>query len=375
MRICLLGDAWSIHTKRWARFFVDRGHEVHIISKGDFDDSPMPSVDLHIIEKANEKQGMISEIRNYRHLSSQVRNVIGEIRPDVINAHYISVYGVLAASSGFHPYVATVWGSDVLKDIKKSFQVRISIKRALDRADKITFAADHLRDHLINNLGVPRSKMVKIPWGVDLSIFHRGYDEDVRNMREHLDIDPNYHVVLSNRSMHPIYNVEGIVDSVPNVLSSRDDVTFVFIQGAGEDEYTAQIRSKIVKMGVEDNVRIIPRMLSPREMAILENMSDASISIPNSDQFGLTILEAMACGPVPIVSGLPSYDQYLEDGKNALFVDHSDPQSIAEAVLRAISDDEMRDRFFDMNLEIVKENENWKSNAIRMESLFYELIS
>jgi len=375
MKICLMANAWSIHTKRWSRFFLDKGHEVHIISKGGFNGDPVDGVELHIVDKITDKPGIISEIRNLKHLTSQVKRLIREVHPDIINAHYISVYGVVAASTGFHPYVATVWGSDVLQDIKKSPQVRISVKRALAKADRITLAADHLEAHLINNLGVPPPQIVKIPWGVDLSIFHQGYVDEVERMRSKLDIDPSSKVVLSNRSHHPIYNIENIVRSIPLVLDSFKDVKFVLLQGAGENEYTAKIRDQIKSMGIEANVRIVTEMLSPRDMAIADNMADAFISIPSSDQFGLTILEAMACGPVPIVSNLPGYGQYLVDGKNALFVDQTDPRDVADGVVNALSDEQMKKDFFERNLPIVTEKENWEKNATRMESLFLDLIS
>jgi glycosyltransferase involved in cell wall biosynthesis len=375
LRICLLSNAWSIHTRRWATFFRKRGHEVHIISKGGFHGESIEGVKLHLIKKFTERPGIISEFLNYVYLYFQVRKIIRIINPDIINAHYVSIYGVLASAVGFHPCVATVWGSDVLQDIDRSFLIRLSVLRSFSKVDRITVAVDGLQEHLTDNLGVDRKKVEKIPWGVDLSVFHKGYEGDVKEVYSDLGIDSDSHIILSSRSAHRIYNIESIVKSIPLVLESRDDVVFIFLQGFGESEYMLQIESLIQEIDVQDNVRLICREVSPHEMAILNNASDAFISIPKSDQFGLTILEGMACGSVPIVSRLSNYSQYLEDGKNAIFVSPEEPSEISDAVLMSISNLDMRERFINKNLSIVIEKENWEKNALKMEELFDRLVS
>ncbi|NYT15998.1 MAG: glycosyltransferase family 4 protein [Methanomassiliicoccales archaeon] len=375
MRICLLSNAWSIHTKRWAIFFQKRGHEVHIVSKGGFNGDSIEGVELHVIKKFTERPGIISEFLNYRHLSSQVRKIIGEIDPDIVNAHYVSIYGVLASAVGFHPYVATVWGSDVLQDINRSYLIRLSVRRALSNADRITIATHDLQKHLIQNLMVQKEKIEIVPWGVDLSIFHKGYESEVKRLFSELDINPDSHIILSSRSAHPLYNIENIVEAIPLVLKSRDDVVFILLKGSGEPEYMQQIESLIRENEVQDNVRLIRREVSPHEMAVLNNAADAFISIPQSDQFGLTILEGMACGSVPIVSPLPFYSQYLEDGRNAIFVTPEKPEEISDAILLSISNQDMRERFNNQNISIVGEKEDWNENALKMEDLFKRLVS
>jgi len=32
LKICYIGDAQSIHLQRWARWFAERGYEVHLIT-------------------------------------------------------------------------------------------------------------------------------------------------------------------------------------------------------------------------------------------------------------------------------------------------------------------------------------------------------
>jgi glycosyltransferase involved in cell wall biosynthesis len=373
MRICILGDAWSIHIKKWARFFIERGHEVHIISKGDSDET-LEGLDIHIIKKKNHGSGIISEMQNYISLSNQTKSIVKRIEPDLINAHYASVYGAIASSIRFHPYVVTVWGSDVFQDVKKSIQVRYSVRRALKKADRITIATDYLEQYLVKDLGISRDTIMKIKWGIDLSIFHKGYEMEVEKMREHLKIPSKSQVILSNRSMSPIYNIRTIIESIPKVLNEIDDAVFILIKGFGDDEYLTQMENLVKESRFGDRVRILTRQLSQYEMAIFNNMSDAFISIPNSDQFCLTILEGMVCGSIPIVSQLKSYTQYLKNDSNAIFVDQSDSDKLAKGIIKALGDINLMENSIEKNIKIVEENENWNINARKMEMLFKELI-
>jgi len=41
------------------------------------------------------------------------RKLLRKIKPNLLHAHYASGYGTLGRFCGFHPYVLSVWGSDV----------------------------------------------------------------------------------------------------------------------------------------------------------------------------------------------------------------------------------------------------------------------
>lgn len=120
MKICYFADAQSIHTERWVKWFVKRGHEVHLIS---FKKAKIENVNFHYI-------GPLKSVPYFSILCSPIlfllflkfrtiRKLIKEIDPDIVHGHYLTEHGFLAAASGFKPLVVSAWGSDVLINMKK----------------------------------------------------------------------------------------------------------------------------------------------------------------------------------------------------------------------------------------------------------------
>jgi len=47
MRLCYLANAQSVHTHRWIRYFVENGHEVHVIS---FENARIKGTTVHVLK-------------------------------------------------------------------------------------------------------------------------------------------------------------------------------------------------------------------------------------------------------------------------------------------------------------------------------------
>jgi len=372
MKICYLANASSIHTQRWVKYFADKGHEVHLISPRPFD-GDIENVKLHLLKRYSQIR-ILSFMANLPFEIFQVRKIIKKIKPDIVHAHYIATYGFHAALTKFHPLVLSVWGSDVLVAPKKSYFVKMMVKYALKKADIVTATAKFMKGYLVKEFKISEEKIIRIPWGIDLKIFHRGYEKEVKKLREELDIPYDAPVIISNRALSPKYNIHLIVESMPYVIKNYPNAVFIFIRGYGTEEFEEKLIRLAKNLGVNKNLKIIPKLISPREMAVYLNLSDIMISIPSTDQFASSVMEGMACGTIPIVSNIEAYKQYLEDGKNAFFVSLNDPQELAKKIICAIDHlPKLKDKFYRLNKKIIEEHENWEKNAIKMEELYEKL--
>jgi len=171
MRICLVGNLNSIHMQRFIRFFMDKDqHDVHIITS-----SPMAilwlsfqndlvNVHPHLIGKHGSRSPF-----NFLWKMIQTRRIIKSIYPDVVHAHYAFGPGTFAAFSGFHPFVLSTWGSDILIDTG-SFWKRLLIRYALRKADAVTCEDRFVKDRLLN-LGVKEDRVKPFNFGVDCTRF------------------------------------------------------------------------------------------------------------------------------------------------------------------------------------------------------------
>jgi glycosyltransferase involved in cell wall biosynthesis len=116
-------------------------------------------------------------------------------------------------------------------------------------------------------------------------------------------------------------------------------------------------------------VRSIPHDV----MALYFNLAGALVSIPDSDGMPQSLLEAMACGTVPVVSDLPQYEGVVKNGVNALTVDRKNPQSVAQAVIRLLKDDETRARLSRAAAATTAEGADYEIEMAKMEKLYLEL--
>jgi glycosyltransferase involved in cell wall biosynthesis len=73
------------------------------------------------------------------------------------------------------------------------------------------------------------------------------------------------------------------------------------------------------------------------------------------------MLESLLVGTFPIQSYTACVDEWISDGKTGLIVEPEDPHAIAEAIRRALTDDELVDNAAQINLKIVAEQLDYKT--------------
>ena len=102
MRICFIAPASNYHTVKWSKWFSSHGHDVHVIS---FIDAEIPGATVHFIDAGVSVKDSDSKKLKYLLHGRDVKKIVGEIKPDIVNAHYATSYGAVAALSGIKGYM------------------------------------------------------------------------------------------------------------------------------------------------------------------------------------------------------------------------------------------------------------------------------
>lgn len=365
MKICYIGDAYSIHTQRWIKYFADKGHEVFLISFRPFGNNKIENVQLFILKESHSSMWGISFLINLLFTSVQVRKLIKKINPDIIHAHFITDCGLLGALSGFHPLVVTAWGSDILLHPKKT-KNRYIVQYVLKKADLITCDSNKVKQAMIALNNKAENSYV-IQWGVNLDKFNPTINANV--VRTHLNIN-NAPVVISTRSFESIYNIDIVIKSIPFVVKEISDVRFILKNAYGTME--PELRNLAKELDVSESVVFVD-MIDYTEMPAYLNAADIFISVPSSDSTSISLLEAMACGLPVIVSDLPASREWVKDGWNGYIVPVRDEKTLADAIVKLIKDKKKRKLSGRRNYELVKEKANYEKHMKKMEEL-YELL-
>jgi glycosyltransferase involved in cell wall biosynthesis len=368
MRICYVADGASIHTQRWVNYFAGKGHEVHLVCW-----KLMPGYDesirVHRLTRLAPAIWPVSQYISFLFWVLQVRRLVHRIKPDIVDGHFITVYGFLAACSGFHPLVVTAWGSDILVQPKGNPLSRFTAGYAVRKADTIVclFPIEAAKEYM-SELGVDSSKLRTVLLGVDTTEFSPSHrDEEVRR---NLGAESSQPVVISTRALAPIYNVETLVKAIPLVLAEIPQAQFV-IAGAGQQQDA--LRQLARSLGVSNNTAFVgwvPRGELPKYLA----SADIYVSSSLSDGASVSLLEAMASELAPVVSDIPANRSWVNDGENGFLFPTRDSKTLASKIIHLLNDREVRADFSRKSREIVRQNAEEETEMGKLESTYHELV-
>src|ERR1043165_2483439 len=315
MRICMLADGESIHTIRWCRHFHDLGHEIHLIS---FKDVKIDHIHVHYINSGNIKVsgGNWKVIFRY----TEVKSMLREIKPDVLHALYATSYGMVGALTGFHPYIVTPLGSDILISPKESIIYRSLLKYTFKKADLVTSMAPHMR-LVMDELGVPKKKIADIMFGINTEIFNDKKRE----------LPATEFVITSTRNFEKVYNHEQFIRAVAKI---RDKIPALKVIMAGDGSMKQEMMDLAAGLGLEGVISFRGKLPQQQIVEIL-NSTHVFVTVSLSDGNALSLLEAMACGAYPVASDIPANREWVKEGINGNFVAIGDVDLLAERLLEA----------------------------------------
>jgi glycosyltransferase involved in cell wall biosynthesis len=108
------------------------------------------------------------------------------------------------------------------------------------------------------------------------------------------------------------------------------------------------------ELGISDHVSLLPRQMRSK-MADLFRQSRVVVSPSTHDGTPNTLLEAMACGCLPVVGDIESLREWITPGLNGLLVDPKDPRGMAKAILTALNQDDLFGRALSFNVNLIAE--------------------
>jgi glycosyltransferase involved in cell wall biosynthesis len=356
-----MANASKIHTQRWAKYFAERGHEVHIISF-EQPDVELSGINIHIV-KTNKKYLYIS----FPYKSFQFRRIINDIKPDIVHAHYVTKYGVIGALTGLHPFVVSAWGSDVLINPKESIILKKAVKFAFKKADLITCDAEHMIEELVS-IGTNPKKITLSYFGTDIQKFNP--EQKSEKLGEKLGV-LNSPTIISIRNLTPIYNVESLIKAIPIVLKEVPEAKFV-IAGRGSQEEKLEQLAK--SLGVSDSIRFVgfiaqeelPEYLASADIYVSTSLSDAGLAASTA--------EAMACGLPVVITDFGDNSKWVEDGVNGFIVPLKAPKALAEKIIYLLENEDIRREFGMRNKKIIEERNNYYKVMEKMENIYIVLI-
>ncbi len=138
--------------------------------------------------------------------------------------------------------------------------------------------------------------------------------------------------------------------------------------------YTARIRALIQSLGLAGHVILTGRV--DHETLVKSYQESDMFVFPNNLQsWGLAPFEAMACGTPVIVSRGAGASEVLRDGEHALLVDPEQPEQIATAIKRLLTDEALYRKLSQQGREFVEKTISWERYAESMIQIFRKTLA
>lgn len=154
------------------------------------------------------------------------------------------------------------------------------------------------------------------------------------------------------------------------LLAARGRAPRLRIAGKGDDRRRLEARCR--ELGVEDRVDFLGWVSEERKRRLLRT-AWASVYPSPKEGWGITNIEAAACGTPAVASDSPGLRESVVDGVSGLLVPHADREAWADALERLSTDPELRRRLAEGALRHAR-TFSWERAASETEEDLYRVL-
>ena len=210
-------------------------------------------------------------------------------------------------------------------------------RRRYRNADLVVAISDATRDDAISLLGMPPDRIVRVHAAVDVDSWAALSTSAEAPILERFDLVGRAFLVYVG-GCDWRKNTEGMMAGLAHARSQGMDLRLVWA-GHLQRGHIDTVEGAARRFGVEDAVHRVG-YVSDNELAVLYREAKAHLLVSRYEGFGLTVVEAMACGCPVITTDSGSLAEVVGDA--ALKVDPEDAAAIGEAILRVCREPELR---------------------------------
>ncbi|MGB3637289.1 MAG: glycosyltransferase family 1 protein [Rivularia sp. (in: cyanobacteria)] len=237
--------------------------------------------------------------------------------------------------------------------------------KGMQETEHIISVSSYTAKDVVENLDVNPKKITVIPDAVD-SVFHPFSAEEIKSFRQQKGIDSETICLLNVGSNNSRKNVSTILE-VLSVLKNQGLKIHFWKAGA---DFNSEQKDFIKNHNLENGITYFGK---PDEHTLVRIYSAADVLVSPSlyEGFGMTVLEAMACGTPVISSNVTSLPEVAGDA--AILVEPKDVQAIAKAVCRLQEDDAYRNSLITKGLARAK-TFTWENTAEKIVNVYEQII-
>jgi L-malate glycosyltransferase len=348
-----------------ARCLADRGHRTHVISS----DTPFrlreseSGVRFHRVETPGYP--LFREPQYLLALTNRLVQVARTHRLDIIHAHYAIPHAAAAylarqilAGTGHAPRtITTLHGTDVtILGADPSYRETVAF--CIDQSDAVTAVSASLRDDTKREMPV-KSDVVVIPNFLDCGFHRRAGDPQLR--ARFCRADERLLIHVSN--LRPVKQVDAVV----RVFAKVRERIAARLLIVGEGPELGRAEQLIDQLGVAAHVELVGEA---QDVVGLLSISDLFLLPSLQESFGLSALEAMACGVPVVASNVGGLPEVVSDGVTGFLHPPDDVDGMAASAIAILADRAVHARMSAEGARLAQERFNADRIVPRYEALY-----
>lgn len=241
------------------------------------------------------------------------------------------------------------------------------VPESVAAADVVAAISYTTKQALMEHYKTPAEKISVIPCGIAPQ-FQRITDAALLEATQR-KFDLKHPLVLSVGTLEPRKNHLGLIKAFYEVQKRAGSSAMLALAGGAGWLYE-ETQRMVTELKLENKVRFLGRV-SELELITLYSLADVFAFPSFFEGFGMPPLEAMACGTPVITSNSSSLPEVAGDA--AILVDPHDTNAIADAIMRILEDEPLREELCRKGY-IQAQQYTWSKAADKMLAVYQKLM-
>jgi PEP-CTERM/exosortase A-associated glycosyltransferase len=316
-------------------------------------------------------------------LKKRLRDVVAEVKPDLLHAHSPSLNGLAALSIAREfnlplVYEVRAFWEDAAVDhgTSREWGPRYRLTRAsetylLKRADAVTTICQGLRNEMIDR-GINADKITVIPNAVDIEKFSF-QNQPNPQLKAELGLEDK--TVLG--FLGSFYAYEGLsllISALPSMLSDNDNIRVLLVGGGPQED---NLKQQVADLKLQDQVIFtgrVPHSEVQKYYDLVDVLVYPRLPMRLTELVTpLKPLEAMAQGKIVIASDVGGHKELINDQENGFLFKSGDGYSLAETVLAVLANKDQWQRVAERGRHYVENERNWRVSVANYQRVYSAL--
>lgn len=237
------------------------------------------------------------------------------------------------------------------------------VPKWIQRSTKIITVSEYAKQEIADCYNVSPEKIEVIYNGVDGKEYSKKNTSEIAKLKKHLDIEGQYLLYFGN--IEPRKNLIRLIQAYKKLPQNLRDTNSLLIMGG--HGWNANEIIKAAQSAVKEGYKVILKQeyLEDKDLPTLYSGASALIHPAIYEGFGLSPLQAMACGTPVVVSNTSSLPEVV--GAAGLYCDPFDENDIAEKIIEILNPSVQHRLSKNVKLQIDKFS--WDKSAKKLLSL------